>query len=408
MIYQNGGTTCPSCRGLSTSVIPSRALQSMVNVLLRADPSRIRTPSERSQADEIYRPGQSLRVCDRSPPGINFSPNGCVDPPTKGALARTHSAPEYRFCTPLSPLHPWKSLWMEVRCVHTSLEHFLLTFVSVVQIPSWIRKPTKIKGGCWRMVHLPAMGSVDTGKVPCGFRFRLPRSSNDSENLVALLAPSTSCCDFCQVSFCGIGIPERCYATSLHSQHLNGFSDLGDLIQAADIYECFEGNTVEVEMLFDYLTQHLIAPKHIYQEVPVPPEFYPRPSNRFPRSSIKFRTPPNNSHHCSTKTSSLRFTGSPGVLIPIQPPLVRRYAGGVPPRFFCGVSAIGGSRRGGRAAFQLPSLKSRTAPTGNLVGIRRIRVRLLNSLWVWHNAYLDADHARECMFSLLAPWIISY
>jgi len=64
---QNGGTNCPSCRGLSTSVISSRILQSMVNVLLRADPSRIRTLSERAQADEIYRPGQSLRVRNRFP-----------------------------------------------------------------------------------------------------------------------------------------------------------------------------------------------------------------------------------------------------------------------------------------------------------------------------------------------------
>jgi hypothetical protein len=39
----------------------------MVNVLLRADPSRIRTPSERAQADEIYRLGQSLRVRDLFP-----------------------------------------------------------------------------------------------------------------------------------------------------------------------------------------------------------------------------------------------------------------------------------------------------------------------------------------------------
>jgi E3 ubiquitin-protein ligase CHFR len=52
---------------------------------------------------------------------------------------------------------------------------------------------------------------------------------------------------------------------------LNGFSDLGDLIQAADIYECFEGNTVEVEILFDYLTENNITPKEIYQEVPTSP-----------------------------------------------------------------------------------------------------------------------------------------
>jgi len=70
---QNGGASCPSCRGLSTSVMPSRILQSMVNVLLRADPSRVRTPSERAQADEIYRPGQSLRVRNRFPSWLSMA-----------------------------------------------------------------------------------------------------------------------------------------------------------------------------------------------------------------------------------------------------------------------------------------------------------------------------------------------
>ena len=35
----------------------------MVDVLLRADPSRGRSEREKQQADEIYRPGQSFRVC---------------------------------------------------------------------------------------------------------------------------------------------------------------------------------------------------------------------------------------------------------------------------------------------------------------------------------------------------------
>ena len=104
---------------------------------------------------------------------------------------------------------------------------------------------------------------------PQRFPIQISRLTSRSENLVALRAPSTSRCDFCQVSFCGIGIPERCYASSLRSQHLNGFADLGDLIQAADIYECFEGNTVEVDILFDYLTEHRMSPKQIYQEVRV-------------------------------------------------------------------------------------------------------------------------------------------
>lgn len=115
----------------------------------------------------------------------------------------------------------------------------------------------------------PGHGFCGHWWIPCRSRSSLPDSYYHSENLVALRAPSTSRCDFCQVSFCGIGIPERCHATSLLSQHLNGFSDLGDLIQAADIYDCFEGNTVEVDILFDYLTEHLMTPKQIYQDVRV-------------------------------------------------------------------------------------------------------------------------------------------
>lgn len=41
---------------------PSRTLQSIVNILLRAAPSKARTESERAQADEVYKPGTSLVV----------------------------------------------------------------------------------------------------------------------------------------------------------------------------------------------------------------------------------------------------------------------------------------------------------------------------------------------------------
>lgn len=190
---------------------------------------------------------------------------------------------------------------------------------------------------------------------------------------MALRAPSTSRCDFCQVSFCGISIPERCYASSLRSQNPNGFSDLGDLIQAPDIYDCFEGNTIEVDRLFDYLTEHRVAPKQIYQEVRVLLTVRPKPPNNSPRSSNIFRTPLNNSHRCSFRSSSLRSTGLQGGSIPTQPRLARRFAGGVPPRFSCGVSEIGGSGRGVRDSYRLRSSTNRTALVGSLVGIRRIR-----------------------------------
>jgi E3 ubiquitin-protein ligase CHFR len=60
----------------------------MVNVLLRADPSRTRTLSERAQADEIYHPGQSLRVRNQSlaSPIIDFTDER-VDSPAERTLA---------------------------------------------------------------------------------------------------------------------------------------------------------------------------------------------------------------------------------------------------------------------------------------------------------------------------------
>ena len=239
---------------------------------------------------------------------------------------------------------------MEVRAAHSLLWHFQLIFVPAVQIPFQIRKQTKTKRGSWKTAPLPATGSVATGE-PLALLNPSCMTQPHSENLVALRAPSTSRCDFCQVSFCGIGIPERCYASSLRSQHLNGFSDLGDLIQAGDIYECFEGNAVEVDILFDYLTEHRMTPKQIYQEVRVSCAPRTKIPNRLPRSSSIFRTPLSNSHRCSTRSSSQRSTGLPGVSILTLPHHVRRSAGGAPPRFSCGVSVTGGSGRGGRAAF---------------------------------------------------------
>lgn len=44
------------------SVQPSRALQTMADILSRAAPSRGRTVNERMQADEFYKPGLLLRV----------------------------------------------------------------------------------------------------------------------------------------------------------------------------------------------------------------------------------------------------------------------------------------------------------------------------------------------------------
>lgn len=88
-----------------------------------------------------------------------------------------------------------------------------------------------------------------------------------SEVLLALRAPSTSRCDFCQVSFCGINVQGRCVALPIAAQSLHGMMDVTDLIQSPEIYECFEGNSAEVEVMLDYMrTQHL-TPRQIYRQV---------------------------------------------------------------------------------------------------------------------------------------------
>ena len=62
-------------------------------------------------------------------------------------------------------------------------------------------------------------------------------------------------------------MPGRCVAAPLLTQHLHMLSDIGDMIQCADIYEVFDGNAVEVDILIDYMTAQSLSPRHIYREV---------------------------------------------------------------------------------------------------------------------------------------------
>lgn len=118
--------------------------------------------------------------------------------------------------------------------------------------PQPIADPNTDAENAWR---------VDAGTPPghghCG----------NCENLLALTAPTTSKCDFCQVSFCGIAVVGRCSASSILSQSPSHFADLTDLILSADVYDCFNGNTVEVEIMIDYLTNKNLSPTFIYREV---------------------------------------------------------------------------------------------------------------------------------------------
>ncbi|KAI0249647.1 hypothetical protein BJV78DRAFT_1155718 [Lactifluus subvellereus] len=161
---------------VSTNVAPSRILQAMVNVLLRADPSRARTDREKQQVDEVYKPGLSFRFTISLREQI---PNGEVARP----------------------------------CPHC-----------------------------------------------------LPGNRYGCESLLAIDAPTTTKCDMCQVFFCGIGMQHRCVAVHLANVHPHGMSNIGDLIQSTEVYECFDSNAVEVEIILDYLGTQNISPRQIYCE----------------------------------------------------------------------------------------------------------------------------------------------
>ncbi|KAH9854701.1 hypothetical protein C2E23DRAFT_62045 [Lenzites betulinus] len=213
---RNGGTSCPACRTVSTSVSFSRPLQSVVDTLIRHVPGKARSVSERMQADAIYQPGLHLRI--PSPRQASPEPNV---PAGNGVYVRP--------CPHCVPGNQWG--W---RC------------------PQPIVDPDADPTHAW---------PIDDGNPPghgvCG----------NCENMLALHAPTTTRCDFCQVSFCGIGIPQRCIAAPLTIQHPHGFSDLSDVIQCGEIYECFDGNTVEVDIMLDYLSTQGLSPRHIYREI---------------------------------------------------------------------------------------------------------------------------------------------
>lgn len=68
--------------------------------------------------------------------------------------------------------------------------------------------------------------------------------------------------NMCQVSFCRIGMQHCCIAICLALAHLHGMSDISNLIQSTKVYECFDRNTVKVEIMLNYLGNQHILPWH--------------------------------------------------------------------------------------------------------------------------------------------------
>ncbi|KAJ8080437.1 hypothetical protein PM082_017270 [Marasmius tenuissimus] len=212
---RNGGTNCPACRSESSIVSPSRPLQVVIDSLLRAAPHKGRSERERQQADEVYKGNVSMRI--PTPREASPEPNLNI------------SAEYTRPCPHCSPHNPYR--WT---------------------CPQPIPDPNTDIDHAWHVED-----GIPPGHGHCG----------NCEVLLALQAPTTTKCDFCYATFCGIAVPGRCAATTLASQHLHGISDIGDIIQCQDVYECFNGNTVEVDFMLDHLTAQNLTPRHIYREI---------------------------------------------------------------------------------------------------------------------------------------------
>nr|GAT60124.1 predicted protein [Mycena chlorophos] len=211
---KNGGTNCPACRGISTTVTPCRPLQTILDVLLRSAPHLARTERERQQADEIYT-GTTMRI----PAPRESSPDPDVNASTEYA----------RPCPNCSAGNAYG--WV---CAQPIVD------------------PNVDPENAW-----PLEDGAPPGHASCG----------NCENLLALASPLTSKCDFCQVSFCGITAQGRCMAAAILVQQPHEYQDVGDMIQSANIYESFSNNNVEVEIMLDYLTTQNISPRHIYRDI---------------------------------------------------------------------------------------------------------------------------------------------
>lgn len=204
------------------------------------------------QADEVYRAGMVIRVCCFIALATElFAEISQIPAPRQASPEPTVPQNNGNFvlpCPHCAPGNPWH--W---RC------------------PLPIVDPEVDPDGAW-----PSEDGAPPGHGYCG-NWQVAHILNNyshineylSENILALHAPTTTRCDFCLVSFCGIGIPGRCVASPLAIQQPHNLTDIGDLIQCSDLYESFDNNTVEVDIMLDYLTAHALTPRHIYRDVSV-------------------------------------------------------------------------------------------------------------------------------------------
>ncbi|KAG8770716.1 hypothetical protein FRC12_004092 [Ceratobasidium sp. 428] len=212
---------CPACRTPLTGISPSRVVQSLVSALVRVYPERARTERERMQADEIYTAGRDIPI---PPPRM---PNPDVLLPQQQNSAADNLARPCPHCAPNNSFD-WAC-------------------------PRPIPNPETDSTNAWNLEN-----GAPPGHNYCGA----------CDELYAIGAPTSSRCDMCTTGFCGISVQRVCRSHWLRQvQLLSTHNSLQGLIENGKVYEAFNGNAIEVEIMFDYLREAEISPNMIYLDI---------------------------------------------------------------------------------------------------------------------------------------------
>ncbi|KDN42111.1 hypothetical protein RSAG8_06969, partial [Rhizoctonia solani AG-8 WAC10335] len=201
-------------------VLPAmyRVVQSLVAALIRVYPERARTERERAQADDIYIAGREIPI---PPPR---APNPDVLLPQQQNSAGDNLARPCPHCAPNNSFD-WTC-------------------------PRPISNPDTDRANAWNVENGPPPGHNYCGAC---------------DELYAIGAPTSSRCDMCMTGFCGISVPQVCRSHWLHQVRLmSDYNSLQGLIESDRIYDIFNNNSIEVEILFDYLREAEITPNMIY------------------------------------------------------------------------------------------------------------------------------------------------
>ncbi|KAG8938197.1 hypothetical protein FRC04_009254 [Tulasnella sp. 424] len=217
---RNGGTSCPACRQPSNSVQHSKLLEGFVEVLLRTYPEKQRSQAERDQADDVYSPSHQISI----PPPKPATQDNVLLPQSRG-----HDPPPDNLARPCPHCLPNNEFgW---RC------------------PRPLADPQSDPEHAWNLDN-----GTPPGHAWCG----------TCDELHPVGSPSTTKCSVCETSFCGISVPHLCVANSMSSAHLPvAVSNLTGMIQSLEVYDAFNGNTTEVELLFDWLREDGRGPRGI-------------------------------------------------------------------------------------------------------------------------------------------------